>query len=144
MLPFRVFAATHPHRSPLSRRSFPLPSLLSLFTVVHPLPVQLLTKCSSRNSFVLKTIHFDGGVYESVWQLGLTLPLYCQERSTGWPIFWSTTRSKLTCCHQPCEQCWEKGIFAFSCIVRWRSWICRSLKQVIATKGIRPIIRRSC
>jgi hypothetical protein len=41
------------------------------------------------------------GVYESVWQLGLTLPLYFGERrSTGWPIFWSTTRSKLTCCHQ--------------------------------------------
>src|SRR5713226_8537030 len=31
--------------------------------VVHPLSVQLLIKCSSRNSFVLKTIHFDGGVY---------------------------------------------------------------------------------
>src|SRR5258708_2236218 len=29
--------------------------------VVHPLSVQLLIKCSSRNSFVLKTIHFDGG-----------------------------------------------------------------------------------
>src|SRR5216684_5457535 len=37
------------------------------------------------------------GVYESVWQLGLTLPLYWRERrSAGWPIFWSTTRSKLT------------------------------------------------
>jgi len=28
--------------------------------VVHPLYVQLLTKCYSRNSFVLKMIHFDG------------------------------------------------------------------------------------
>src|SRR6266849_8675346 len=41
------------------------------------------------------------GVYESVWQLDLTLPLYWRERrSAGWPIFWSTTRSKLTCCHR--------------------------------------------
>src|SRR5882672_9493467 len=34
---------------------------LSPFTVVHPLSVQLFTKCSSRNSFIFKTIHFDGG-----------------------------------------------------------------------------------
>ncbi len=47
---------------PLSRRSFHLSSHLSLFTVVHPLSLQPLTKCSSRNSFVFKTIHFDGGV----------------------------------------------------------------------------------
>src|SRR5712664_4877462 len=41
------------------------------------------------------------GVFESVWQLGLTLALYCRERrSAGWPTFWSTTRSKLTCCRQ--------------------------------------------
>src|SRR5712692_10043512 len=53
----------HPRRSPLSRRSFHLSSHLSLFTVVHPLSLQPLTKCSSRNSFVFKTIHFDGGVY---------------------------------------------------------------------------------
>ena len=30
--------------------------------VVHPLSVQLVTKCFSRNSFVLKTIHFSWGV----------------------------------------------------------------------------------
>ncbi len=42
------------------------------------------------------------GGYESVWQLGLTPPLYWRERrSAGWPIFWSTTRSKPICCHQP-------------------------------------------
>ena len=29
--------------------------------VVHPLSVQQLTKCYSRNSFVLRTIHFHGG-----------------------------------------------------------------------------------
>src|SRR5260370_9385077 len=65
MLLFYVFVATHFRRSPLSRRSFHLPSHLSLFTVVHPLSVQLLTKCSSRNSFVFKTIHFDGGCVPS-------------------------------------------------------------------------------
>ena len=30
-------------------------------SVVHPLSAQPLTKCSLRNSFVLKTIHFHGG-----------------------------------------------------------------------------------
>ena len=57
------------------RRALPLPCSLFNFQskvptvsgspvtkspVVHPLPAQLLTKCYSRNSFVLKTIHFDG------------------------------------------------------------------------------------
>jgi len=70
MLQFRMFACTesrsathHSRRSPLSHLPFYLPSHLSLFTVVYPLSVQPFTKCSSRNSFVLKTIHFDGGVY---------------------------------------------------------------------------------
>src|SRR6266852_2894829 len=49
----------------------------------------------------LRILPVTTGVYESVWQLGLTLPLYWRERrSAGWPIFWSTTRSKLTCCHR--------------------------------------------
>src|SRR6266849_9205688 len=56
-----MILAQHPRRPPLSRPSSHLPSHLSLFTVVHLLSVQLLTKCSSHNSFVLKTIHFDGG-----------------------------------------------------------------------------------
>ena len=45
--------------------SFPrLPRLRSpLFPVVHPISLQPLTKCSSRNSFALTTIHFHGGVY---------------------------------------------------------------------------------
>src|SRR5713101_4625738 len=87
MLPFRVIVAAHSRRSLNSRPicALPLPSFffssqLSTFnsqpltssssafklfpiTVVHPLSIQPLTKCSSRNSFVLKTIHFDGGVY---------------------------------------------------------------------------------
>src|SRR5260370_26281415 len=61
MLAWVVIYRPHPHRSPLSRRSFHLSSHLSIFTVVHPLSVQQLTKCSPRNSFVFKTIHFDGG-----------------------------------------------------------------------------------
>src|SRR5713101_6716332 len=44
----------------------------------------------------LRILPVTTGVYESVWQLDLTLPLYWRERrSAGWPIFWSTTRSKL-------------------------------------------------
>src|SRR6266478_393040 len=61
MVAWVVIYRPHPRRSPLSRRSFHLSSHLSLFTVVHPLSLQPLTKCSSRNSFVFKTIHFDGG-----------------------------------------------------------------------------------
>src|SRR6266852_663003 len=87
MLPFRVIVAAHSRQSLKSRLTcaLPLPSFffysqLSTFnfqlltssssafklfpiTVVHPLSVQPLTKCSSRNSFVFKTIHFDGRVY---------------------------------------------------------------------------------
>ncbi len=87
MLPFRVIVATHSRRSLNSRPvcALPLPpfffysqlstfnfqlwtsssSVFKLFpiTVVYPLSIQPLTKCSSRNSFVLKTIHFHGGVY---------------------------------------------------------------------------------
>src|SRR5260370_1190257 len=70
MVAWVVIYRPHPRRSPLSRRSFHLSSHLSLLTVVHPLSLQPLTKCSSRNSFVFKTIHFDGGVCTgSVWQL---------------------------------------------------------------------------
>ena len=41
----------------------PLPatSHVTKFPVVHPLSIQQVTKCFSCNSFVLKTIHFDGG-----------------------------------------------------------------------------------
>ena len=60
MLAWVVISRLHLCRAPLSR-SFRLPSHLLLFTVVHPLSIQPLTKCSFRNSFVLKTIHFDGG-----------------------------------------------------------------------------------
>src|SRR5260370_38545970 len=63
MVAWVVIYRPHPLRSPLSRRSFHLSSHLSLFTGVHPLSLQPLTKCSSRNSFVFKTIRFDGGVY---------------------------------------------------------------------------------
>src|SRR6267378_3856809 len=49
-----------------SDRSAPCPPLpatshVTKFPVVHPLSIQQVTKCFSRNSFVLKTIHFDGG-----------------------------------------------------------------------------------
>ena len=36
-------------------------SHVTKFPVVHPLSIQQVTKCFSRNSFVLKTIHFYGG-----------------------------------------------------------------------------------
>src|SRR5712692_1431306 len=60
MLTCVVILSRYSRRSPLSRRSLRLPSHLFLFTVIHPLSAQPLTKCSCRDSFLLKTIHFDG------------------------------------------------------------------------------------
>jgi len=50
--------------------SFPEPQVTKS-PVAHPLSVQQRTKCPSRNSFLLITIHFDGGVYPPP-----TLPLF--------------------------------------------------------------------
>src|ERR1700682_576246 len=52
-----------------SAPSFRLPTTLGVTKspVGHPLSIQPLTKCSSRNSFILKTIHFDGGAYTSTF-----------------------------------------------------------------------------
>src|SRR5882762_8935337 len=78
MVSFHVFAKPHSRRTHKSYTTSALPLPCSLFNspskipvvsrppvtkspVVHPLSVQLLTKCYSRNSFVLKMIHFDGG-----------------------------------------------------------------------------------
>ena len=47
--------------APCSRLS--ASSQVTKFPVVHPLSIQQVTKCFFCNSFVLKTIHFDGGVY---------------------------------------------------------------------------------
>jgi hypothetical protein len=75
---------THRLRSPL---------LSPLFLFKHSRGTHFASPCFD--------IHPWNGGYESVWQLGLTLPLYCRERrSAGWPIFWSTTRSKPICCHR--------------------------------------------
>src|SRR5258708_5379948 len=78
MVSFHVFAKPHFRQTHRSYTTSALPLPCSLFNspskvpalsaspvtkspVVHPLSVQLLTKCYSRNSFVLKTIRFDGG-----------------------------------------------------------------------------------
>src|SRR5260370_12408654 len=56
----------------------------------------------------LQVYHMKGygavemGVHESVWQLGLTLPLYWRERRHGgWASFWSTTAGKPLLRHPP-------------------------------------------
>ena len=80
MVSFHVCAKPHSCQTHKSYTTSALPLPCSLFNsqskiptvsrspvtkspVVHPLYVQLLTKCYSRNSFVLKMIHFDGGVH---------------------------------------------------------------------------------
>ena len=48
---------------PFSRHS-PVSTLVRpQITINYPLSPQSLTKCSLRNSFIFKSIHFDGGVY---------------------------------------------------------------------------------
>jgi hypothetical protein len=50
-------------------------SQVTKFPVVHPLSIHQVTKCFFRNSFVLKTIHFDGGgVYPTCCPLTATVP----------------------------------------------------------------------
>ncbi len=83
----------------------PYPSRLLSYKQITPFAQPLLSYTYAlQNSQVLCfDIHTNcpGCVHESVWQLGLdTTPILPQRRSAGWRIFWSTTRSKLTCCHQ--------------------------------------------
>jgi hypothetical protein len=60
MVTFGVIVSRQPdHSAPCS--PLPATSHVTKFPVVHPLSIQQVTKCFSRNSFVLKTIHFDGG-----------------------------------------------------------------------------------
>jgi len=60
MLTFLVMVGRQTNRSaPRSRLSDS--SRVTKSPVVHPLSIQKVTKCYSRNSFILKTIHFDGG-----------------------------------------------------------------------------------
>src|SRR3981189_2063000 len=90
MVSFRVFANPYSRQTHKSYTTSALPLPCSLFNsqskvptvsrspvtkspVVHPLSVQLLTKSYSRNSFVLKMIHFDGG---GVYTLRLFLPTF--------------------------------------------------------------------
>ena len=49
-----------PEYSPLPASSHS-PYYMAQITINYPLSPQSLTKCSSRNSFVLKMMHFDGG-----------------------------------------------------------------------------------
>src|ERR1700704_6815432 len=62
MLTFRVVVSRQSDRT-APRSPLPATSHVTKFPVVHPLSIQQVTKWFSRNSFVLKTIHFDGGVY---------------------------------------------------------------------------------
>ncbi len=82
MLTSLVIVSRQPDRSaPCSR--LPASSPVTISPVVHPVSVQQLTKCSSRKSFVLKTIHFDG-----VYPL-LALPLTTTTPSSVYPISYS-------------------------------------------------------
>src|SRR6266481_7464840 len=73
MLTLLVIVSRQPGRSaPCSRLSASSPVTIS--PVVHPVSVQQLTKCSSRKSFFLKTIHFDGGCAPLALPLTTTTP----------------------------------------------------------------------
>ena len=53
----------HPCQRLLPPRTRSLSLKLSQFTFIHPFCIQVLTKCSSSNSFVFNSMHFDGGGY---------------------------------------------------------------------------------
>ena len=67
MLTSHVVASPQSDRT-TPRSPLPATSHVTKIPVAHPLSIQQVTKCFSPNSFVFKTIHFDGGVY----------PLYVQ------------------------------------------------------------------
>ena len=74
VLTLHVIVSRQPDRSaPCSRFSSFSPVTKS--PVVHPLSVQPLTKCLSSNPFVLKTIHFDGGVYGALSAASELIPI---------------------------------------------------------------------
>ena len=80
MLTSLVIVSRQPDRSaPRSRHSSFSPGTKP--PVVHPLSIQQVTKCSSRNPFALKAIHFDGGVYPL-----LATPLTTAIPSSVYPI----------------------------------------------------------
>ena len=61
MVTYHLIVSLQPnHSAPSSRLSESLPVTKS--PDVHPLSIQQVTKCPSRNSFVLKMIPFNGGV----------------------------------------------------------------------------------
>jgi hypothetical protein len=65
-----------------------------------PLCFHALTWNLFCNPFVFTFMHVMGGVRVCV-ATGLDAALILPERrSAGWPIFWSTTRSKPICCHR--------------------------------------------
>src|SRR6266568_708826 len=113
------------------------------FAPCYVVCLQTNTNCPSCKSFVLITIQIAGGG-ESVWQLRLTASVYCAEEAARCRIFSSTTRSKRICCRRACGTCWERIIFVSLSTAPWKSWTCRSLLRAIATRGIRPTIRRCC
>src|ERR1700687_1076983 len=62
MLTSHVVASPQSDRT-TPRSPLPATSHVTKIPVAHPLSIQQVTKCFSPNSFVFKTIHFDGGVY---------------------------------------------------------------------------------
>ena len=106
MLTFLVIVSRQPGRSaPCSRLSASSPVTIS--PVVHPVSVQQLTKCSSRKSFFLKTIHFDGGCAPSLLTLSRPRPLRPYILSPI-PFLFTHLRTLLryfafSCTHQICN-----------------------------------------
>jgi len=106
MLTCLVIVSRQPDRSaPCSRLA--VLSQVTKSPVVHPVSVQQLTKCSSRKSFFLKTIHFDGGCAPSLLTLSrprLLLPYILSPI----PFLFTHLRTLLryfvfSCTHQICN-----------------------------------------
>jgi hypothetical protein len=66
----------------LDRHSIPSPR----FPALHPISLQLLTKCSSCNSFALTTIHFHGGCIPPCLDPPLSLAEHSRTDCTPLPL----------------------------------------------------------
>jgi len=73
MVTYPLIVSRQANRSALHSR-LSTSSQVTKSPVVHPLSIHQVTKCFSRNSFVLKPIHFDGGCGVYPYSLSLSRP----------------------------------------------------------------------
>src|SRR5437879_13603387 len=95
MLTSCVIFSCQSDRSALFSR-LPATSQVTNSPVVHPLSIQQVTKCCSRNPFVLKTIHLSWGVCTRVYRVCTPVCTPCVPRVYPPPCFVTSFLSSFT------------------------------------------------